>query len=202
MISSTCNTIFLRSVNAYHLTNDVDAPMQNPFEKGSLEYLLYWKNHIDTVQWHLEDIVRDPHIDPVKGLDLKRRIDRSNQERTDMVEQIDDHFLHQYSNVVPLDHATINTESPAWAIDRLSILVLKIYHMEEEVKRQEVSDEHRAACSAKLQILLTQQGDLSQSIDELLTDIASGKKKMRVYRQMKMYNDPSLNPVLYNLKGK
>lgn len=202
MISSTCNTIFLQSVNEYHLTNDVDAPMQNPYQKGSLEYLLYWKNHIDTVQWHLEDIVRDPQIDPVKGLDLKRRIDRSNQERTDMVEQIDDHFLHQYSNVVPLDHATINTESPAWAIDRLSILVLKIYHMEEEVKRQEVSDAHRAACSAKLQILLTQQGDLSQSIDELLTDIASGKKKMRVYRQMKMYNDPSLNPVLYNLKGK
>lgn len=202
MISSTCNSIFLQSVKVYHLTNDVDAPMQNPFEKGSLEHLLYWKNHIDTVQWHLEDIVRDPQIDPVKGLELKRRIDRSNQERTDMVEQIDDHFLQQYSSVVPLDHATINTESPAWAIDRLSILVLKIYHMEEEVKRTEVSDAHRAACSAKLQILLTQQGDLSQSIDELLTDIASGKKKMRVYRQMKMYNDPSLNPVLYNLKGK
>jgi len=202
MISSVCNSIFLQSVKAYHLTDDVDAPMKNPFEKGSLEFILYWKNHIDTVQWHLEDIVRNPQIDPIKGLELKRRIDRSNQERTDLVEQIDDYFLAQYKHVVPQEDATINTESPAWAIDRLSILVLKIYHMEEEVSRIGVSAEHRETCAAKLQVLLTQQIDLSRSIDELLNDIGSGKKKMKVYRQMKMYNDPSLNPVLYNLNQK
>ena len=201
MISSTCNSIFLQSIKDYHLQNNVDAPMINLFEKGTLEYLLYLKNYIDTVQWHLEDIVRNPQIDPVQGLELKRRIDKSNQERTDLVEQVDDYFLEHYATVIPLDDATINTESPAWAIDRLSILVLKIYHMEEEVNREGASATHRAACSSKLNVLRTQQSDLSQSIDELLFDILSGKKKMKVYRQMKMYNDPTLNPVLYNLKG-
>lgn len=202
MISSICNAIFLQSVSAYHLTNDVDTPMRNPFEKGSLEHLLYWKNHIDTVQWHLEDIVRDPQIDPIKGLELKRRIDSSNQDRTDLVEKIDDHFLNLYATVEVLPTATINTESPAWAIDRLSILILKIFHMQEEVNREDASVEHRNKCAAKLEILQMQQTDLSCSIDELIEDISSGRKRMKVYRQMKMYNDPSLNPVLYNLKGK
>ena len=202
MISSICNAIFLQSVTAYHLTNDIDAPMKNPFEKGSLEYLLYWKNHIDTVQWHLEDIVRDPQIDPIKGLELKRRIDSSNQERTDLVEKIDDYFLNLYATVEVLPTATINTESPAWAIDRLSILILKIFHMQEEVNREDASVEHRNKCAAKLEILQMQQTDLSCSIDDLIVDISSGRKRMKVYRQMKMYNDPSLNPVLYNLKEK
>lgn len=197
MISSTCIDVFRRSVSDYHLHNNVDAEMSNPFLKGSLEHILYTKNYIDTVQWHLEDIVRDPKIDPVDGLALKRRIDKSNQERTDLVEQIDDHFLLLYKDVVVSSKATLNTESPAWAIDRLSILILKIWHMNEEVIRPGASAEHQAKCNSKLQILLEQEKDLSNSIDELIDDIASGKKVMKVYRQMKMYNDPSLNPVLY-----
>jgi hypothetical protein len=188
-------------VKDYHEHNHVDTPIHNPFEAGTLQHLFYRKNFIDTVQWHLEDIVRDPHIDPVAGLELKRRIDRSNQERTDLVEQIDDHFILEYEDITPQHDATLNTESPAWAIDRLSILVLKIWHMREEVQRVEASEEHRKKCADKLVILLDQQKDLSRSIDELLNDIAAGKKKMKVYRQMKMYNDPALNPVLYNQKA-
>ena len=202
MISKICNEVFLQSVKDYHILNDVDAIMKNPFDQSDLQHLFYWKNYIDTVQWHLEDIVRDPQIDPVKGLELKRRIDRSNQERTDLVEKIDDYFLNLYATVQLLPNATFNTESPAWAIDRLSILILKIFHMQEEVNRQEASDEHRNKCAAKLEVLQMQQSDLSNSIDELILDISSGRKEMKVYRQMKMYNDPSLNPVLYNLKGK
>ena len=195
--SALCLDIFFKSVAEYHKYNDVDRPMHNPFGEGSFEYILYWKNHIDTVQWHLEDIVRDPLIAPEDGLALKRRIDRSNQERTDLVERIDDYFLSVFSEAVPLPHAALNTESPAWAIDRLSILVLKIWHMKEEVSRTDASVEHRDKCAEKLRILLEQQDDLSSSIDELLSEIGTGKKRMKVYRQMKMYNDPSLNPVLY-----
>ena len=201
MISSICNEVFHQCVKDYHEHNHVDTPIHNPFEAGTLQHLFYRKNFIDTVQWHLEDIVRDPHIDPVAGLELKRRIDRSNQERTDLVEQIDDHFILEYEDITPQHDATLNTESPAWAIDRLSILVLKIWHMREEVQRVEASEEHRKKCADKLVILLDQQKDLSRSIDELLADIAAGKKKMKVYRQMKMYNDPALNPVLYNQKA-
>ena len=201
MISSICNEVFHQCVKDYHEHNHVDTPLQNPFEAGTLQHLFYRKNFIDTVQWHLEDIVRDPNIDPVAGLELKRRIDRSNQERTDLVEQIDDHFILEYEDITPQHDATLNTESPAWAIDRLSILVLKIWHMREEVQRVEASEEHRKKCADKLVILLDQQKDLSRSIDELLNDIAAGKKKMKVYRQMKMYNDPALNPVLYNQKA-
>lgn len=201
-ISKLCIQVFHQCVKDYHVHNHVDHPIQNPYAPESFEYLLYLKNHIDTVQWHLEDIVRDPNIDPLEGIALKRRIDRSNQERTDLVEKIDDFFLHQFKQVVSLPTATVNTESPAWAIDRLSILELKIWHMQEEVNRQEATEDHRLKCKNKLGVLLEQQEDLSTSIDELLTDIASGRKKMKVYRQMKMYNDPSLNPVLYQMAQK
>jgi len=201
-ISSTCIKVFQQAVATYHLHNNVDETLSNPFAEGSFEHLLFAKNHVDTVQWHLEDIVRDPHIDPVAGIELKRRIDRSNQVRTDMVEQIDDYFLALYAGVDAVPGAQLNTESPAWAIDRLSILILKIYHMQEEAIRTEASPEHRAKCTAKLQVLLEQQTDLSGSIDELLSEISEGRKQMKVYRQMKMYNDPSLNPVLYNLEKK
>ena len=201
-ISSICIEVFNRAVADYHLHNNVDAAINNPYTAGSLEHLFYAKNHVDTVQWHLEDIVRDPNIDPVAGIELKRRIDRSNQVRTDMVEQIDDYFLALYAGVDTVPGAKLNTESPAWAIDRLSILILKIYHMQEEAVREDASPEHRAKCSAKLTVLLEQQTDLSGSIDELLAEISEGKKQMKVYRQMKMYNDPSLNPVLYNLEKK
>jgi hypothetical protein len=201
MFTELCNKIFNQSIADYHrVHNTVDQPILNPYEKTTIDHLLYQKNWIDTVQWHLEDIIRDPLIDPVKALEIKRWIDRSNQERTDMVEYIDSYFLEEYKSVKPSSDATINTESPAWAIDRLSILALKIYHMQEEATRLDASDEHREACKRKLDILLEQRKDLGGAITLLLEEIAGGKKYMKVYKQMKMYNDPALNPVLY--KGK
>ncbi len=196
-----CNRIFWNTVQLYHRTDDVDFQPVNPFDEGTVEHTLFEKNWIDAVQWHLEDIIRDPAIDPVEALALKRRIDRSNQERTDMVEQLDSYFLDKYSAITPLPDATINTESPAWAIDRLSILALKIYHMQAEVDRPDATDEHRARCAAKLAVLLEQRADLTAAIDSLLDDIAAGRKYMKVYRQMKMYNDADTNPVLYGAKN-
>ncbi len=192
--------IFYATTQKYHETDHVDAIVENPYAKGTIEHTMFAKNWIDAVQWHLEDIIRDPDIDPVEALALKRRIDRSNQDRTDMVEEIDTYFREKYADVKPLPSATINTESPAWAIDRLSILALKIYHMAAEVNRPDASPEHKAKCEAKLNILLQQQADLTTAIDTLLDDIAGGVKYMKVYRQMKMYNDADTNPVLY--KGK
>ena len=200
MFTSKSNRIFAQVIDDYHRCDDVDAPVRNPSANGSIEYLLYLKNWIDTVQWHLEDIIRDPNIDPVEALKIKRRIDRSNQERTDMVEYIDSYFLDLYKDVRVAADATVNTESPAWAIDRLSILALKIYHMEQEVKREDVSQKHIEECGRKLDVLRQQQVDLSGAIDALLDDIAAGRKYMKVYKQMKMYNDPELNPVLYAFK--
>ena len=196
-----CNKIFVESIDAYHVTDNVDTPINNPYELKSIEYYLYLKNWIDTVQWHFEDIIRDPNIDPVAALVLKRRIDKSNQDRTDLVELIDSYFLDKYKGVKVLLDATINTESPAWAIDRLSILALKIYHMRQEVDRTDTTPEHHAQCETKLNVLLEQQKDLSSAIDQLIADIEAGRRFMKVYKQMKMYNDPSLNPVLYG-KGK
>lgn len=191
------NQIFRTAVVDYHITNDVDAPMRNPYALGTIEHDLYLKNWIDTVQWHLEDIIRDPHIDPAEALLLKRRIDKSNQDRTDLVERIDSYFWEQYHTVLPKTNAKINTESPAWAIDRLSILHVKIYHMQEQVNRTDVSQEQHDKCAAKLAVLQEQLQDMTTSITQLLEDYASGERIMKVYRQMKMYNDPMLNPVLY-----
>lgn len=198
--TETANEIFVKAINDYHVKDNVDTPISNPYERDSIENRLYLKCWIDTVQWHFEDLIRDPHIDPLEALALKRRIDQSNQERTDLVEQIDSYFRQHYSDVVHADDATINTESPAWAVDRLSILALKIYHMKEQTTRTEASADHRERCQAKLDILLEQQVDLSTAIDQLLDDIQAGRKYMKVYRQMKMYNDPSTNPVLYQKK--
>jgi hypothetical protein len=195
-----CNEIFNQAIRDYHLTDSVDATIRNPYERETIENRLYLKCWIDTVQWHYEDIIRDPHIDPVEALQLKRRIDHSNQDRTDLVEQIDTYFRKVYSEVTPLPEATINTESPAWAIDRLSILALKIWHMREQVEREDASEEHRQKCQQKLDVLLEQQVDLGTAINQLLDDIQAGRKYMKVYRQMKMYNDPSTNPILYNKK--
>jgi len=192
--------IFEASINAYHLTDDVDAAMPNPYEPKSIEYYLFLKNWIDTVQWHLEDIIRNPNIDPVEALAIKRRIDKSNQDRTDLVELIDSYFWDKYKAVKTLPEAKINAESPAWAIDRLSILALKIYHMQAEVNRTDTDENHRAQCSKKLDVLLEQRKDLSAAIDQLLAEIEAGTKYMKVYKQMKMYNDPALNPVLYMKK--
>ena len=191
------NPIFNRAIADYHLTDNVDTPIRNPYQKDTIEHSLYLKCWIDTVQWHYEDIIRDPHIDPIEALALKRRIDRSNQDRTDLVEEIDSYFRQLYSNVNPGPGARLNTESPAWAIDRLSILALKIYHMQEQVDRQDAEPEHIARCKAKLAVLEEQQKDLSLAIDQLLEDIEAGRKYMKVYRQMKMYNDPTTNPILY-----
>lgn len=197
MFSELAFKVFDKSIDTYHIKDDVNQPFENPYPSDKIEHLLYRKNWIDTVQWHYEDIIRDPEIDPVAALKLKRKIDASNQDRTDMVEFIDSYFLDKYKDVGVKDHATINSESPAWAIDRLSILALKIYHMREEAERKDASDEHKAKCSAKLNVLLEQKKDLSTAIDQLLEDIASGDKYMKVYKQMKMYNDEALNPVLY-----
>lgn len=195
-----CNDIFNKAIEDYHTTDNIDTPIRNPYERDAVENRLYLKCWIDTVQWHLEDIIRDPHIDPLEALSLKRRIDRSNQDRTDLVEQIDSYFRQKYSDIKPNDDARLNTESPAWAIDRLSILALKIYHMKEQAEREDATDEHRQLCRNKLNVLNEQQHDLGLAIDQLLEDIEQGKKYMKVYRQMKMYNDPSTNPILYKKK--
>lgn len=192
-----CNEVFDRTVALYHITDDVDAVVTNPYAKDTVEHTLFAKNWIDAVQWHLEDIIRDPEIDPVAALALKRRIDASNQDRTDMVEELDSYFRAGYKDVKPVEGATINTESPAWALDRLSILALKIYHMRVETERTDATPEHLAKCRAKLDVLLEQREDLTTAIDQLLDDISAGRKYMKVYRQMKMYNDPDTNPVLY-----
>ena len=196
-ISSLAIKVFEKSVDDYHVYDDINRSSSNPYDKKDFEHLLYEKNWIDTVQWHYEDIIRDPDIDPNEGMSLKRLIDSSNQNRTEMVEYIDSYFLKLYSNVSPKPDAKVNTESPAWALDRLSILILKIYHMKEESLRKDVSEQHRNTCNEKLQVLLEQQKDLSESIDQLLEDLSKGEKKMKVYKQMKMYNDETLNPVLY-----
>lgn len=197
MISELSNSIFEENITAYHVNDSVDTEIHNPYHKDKLEHLLYLKNWIDTVQWHLEDIIRNPGIDPREALAIKRRIDSSNQERTDVVEYIDSYFLNLYGAITPMQNASINTESPAWAIDRLSILALKIYHMKIETQREDATPEHLAACRQKLSVLLEQRKDLSTAIDDLIRDIREGRKLMKVYRQMKMYNDPALNPVLY-----
>lgn len=200
MFTENANRIFNRAIEDYHRWDDLDHAIENPFEAGTLDHLLYSKNWIDTVQWHLEDIIRDPQIDPVEALKIKRRIDRSNQDRTDMVEYIDSYLLDKYREVAPQPDARLNTETPAWAIDRLSILALKIYHMAAETERTDVSADHRAACRKKFDVLLSQQADLSRAIEELIGDIEAGRKYMKTYKQMKMYNDPALNPVLYGTK--
>ncbi len=200
MFSKLAYSVFEQSIRDYHQFDNVDQPINNPFPKDNFEHLLFLKNWIDTVQWHFEDIIRDPNIDPVAALTLKRRIDASNQERTDMVEYIDSYFLEKFKSVKVKSDAKINSESPAWAFDRLSILALKIYHMQEEVNRKEASQDHRDKCQVKLNVLLEQRSDLSTAIDDLLAAIESGDKFMKVYKQMKMYNDDDLNPILYQNK--
>jgi hypothetical protein len=197
-----CYAIFQKSIDDYHLTDDVDSPLSNPFPAGSFPSLLYTKNWIDTVQWHLEDIIRKPDIDPSDGILIKRRIDRSNQDRTDTVEKIDDFFLEAFKNVKYLPEARMNSETPAWLLDRMSILLLKIYHMKEQTVRKDVTAEHLGKCRDKLMILEEQKEDMRQAFDELIEDILSGTRRFKVYRQMKMYNDATLNPMLYQTSGR
>jgi len=201
MKATQFNELFDELIGKYHILDNVDQPFENPFDNNSFEHLLYRKNWIDTVQWHYEDIIRLPDINPEEALVLKRKIDASNQDRTDMVEYIDSHFLDEFKDVKVKDGAKINSETPAWAIDRLSILALKIYHMNEEATRLSASEDHRAKCQAKLNVLLEQRIDLSTAIDDLLNDFATGEKYVKVYKQMKMYNDDDLNPMLYKSKN-
>ncbi len=201
MLSATqCYKIFDQSIQDYHVHDDVDTAVKNPYPAGSFEFLLYAKNWIDTVQWHLEDIIRLPDINPTEGIQIKRRIDKSNQDRTDMVEKVDDYFLEQFKNVVPKPGARINSETPAWLLDRMSILLLKIYHMKEQTERKDASAEHIAKTEAKLAVLMEQKTDMQLAFDELMEDISNGNRRFKVYRQMKMYNDASLNPMLYGQK--
>ncbi len=200
-LARRANEVFDRCVADYHKDDNVDAPApENPFAPG-LEALLYDKCRVDAVQWHLEDIIRIPDIDLAEAIALKRRIDKSNQVRTDMVEQIDSIFLDAFKDVNVAAAATVNTESPAWALDRLSILALKIWHMREQAERTDASPELKAKAAARLAILLEQRKDLTEAIDSLLDDMAAGRKYMKVYRQMKLYNDPETNPALYGKKS-
>jgi hypothetical protein len=199
--ANDCYTIFHQSIADYHLNDDVDTQIKNPFPAGSFNYLLYGKNWIDTIQWHLEDLIRVPTIDPVEGLKIKRRIDKSNQDRTDMVEKLDDHFLEEFKRVKAPAGTRINSETPAWLLDRMSILMLKIYHMKEQTERKDVSAEHLKSTNAKLAVLMEQKSDMQLAYDELMDDIAQGKRRFKVYRQMKMYNDATLNPMLYGTKS-
>lgn len=201
MNANHCIEIFNRSIHDYHINDNVDQPCNNPFSENSIENLMYLKNWIDTIQWHYEDIIRDPNIAAENGILLKRKIDRSNQERTDLVEKIDDYYIELFKNVNYSNESKLNTESPGWVVDRISILCLKIYHMQEQTERKDVSEEHVNNCIKKLSVLKEQQEDLSQSFNELLDDLENGVKKIKVYRQMKMYNDSSLNPVLYKKKS-
>lgn len=202
LTADQCYHVFEQSIEDYHRIDSIDNPVNNRYPVGSLENLLYLKNWIDTVQWHLEDIIREPGIDPVRGIALKRRIDKSNQDRTDTVEQIDDYMLEQFGKVVPKPGARINSETPAWLLDRMSILMLKIYHMREQTQRKDADDDHIKKCQAKLNVLLEQKKDMQQAFDELMEDIGNGNRRFKVYRQMKMYNDATLNPVLYGQKNK
>jgi len=197
MVSKICLQVFEKSILDYHVFDDISKESNNPYNKNHLEFLLYQKNWIDTVQWHLEDIIRDPEIDPVEALKIKRTIDLSNQKRTDLVEYIDSYFLEKNKNVKIQKNASFNSESPAWAIDRLSILALKIFHMKQETDRTDVDQSHVSSCKKKLAVLNQQNKDLCTAIDELMDDIQNGKKYMKTYKQMKMYNDEDLNPVLY-----
>jgi hypothetical protein len=198
--ASDCYSIFQQSINDYHVHDHIETPVTNPYPENSFEYLLYLKNWIDTVQWHLEDIIRLPDINPAEALQIKRRIDKSNQDRTDTVEKLDDYFMEQFKDVAYKPTAKINSETPAWLLDRMSILMLKIYHMKEQTERTDASAEHIAKCEAKLKVLLEQKMDMHKAFDQLMEDIRQGERKMKVYRQMKMYNDASLNPMLYQKK--
>ncbi|MDH4090940.1 MAG: DUF4254 domain-containing protein [Cyclobacteriaceae bacterium] len=200
--ANDCYKVFLQSIEDFHKSDDVNAMIECPYRTGTFESLLYVKNWIDTVQWHLEDIIRQPDIDPEEGMSIKRRIDKSNQDRTDMVEKIDDFFISQFNHVSPRSDARMNSETPAWLLDRMSILMLKIYHMKEQTARKDVDAQHIEKCKVKLNILLEQKSDMQLAFDELLEDIGDGKRRFKVYRQMKMYNDASLNPALYGNKSK
>jgi hypothetical protein len=199
--ASECYSIFQQSIDTYHIYDTVDTPLKNPYGIDTFQSLLFHKNWIDTVQWHLEDIIRSPEIAPAEAIQIKRRIDKSNQDRTDKVELIDDFFLAQFKDIIPKPAARINSETPAWLLDRMSILMLKIYHMKEQTERADAAPDHIQRCMSKLDVLLEQKSDMQLAFNELIEDISKGNRRFKVYRQMKMYNDASLNPALYTKKN-
>lgn len=196
--SSSALKIFKKTIDDYHVIDDVNQTEKNPFEKDQIQHLLYSKCWIDTIQWHLEDIVRIPDISPTKGMKIKRLIDQSNQKRTDTVETLDYFLYKAFQDIKPKKNAYLNTETPAWAIDRFSILVLRIYHMKDQCNRQDVSEKHLDRCNHKLNVLLAQQNQLMSAIDQLLEFIYRGNIIFKPFMQMKMYNDENLNPALYS----
>jgi len=200
--SACCLDIFKACTRDYHARDEVDAQEQNPYARGTMAALLYTKHWVDVVQWHLEDIIRDPEIDAGEALRVKRRIDELNQWRTELVELLDDRLAKEYEGVKLQPGARLNTESLAWAMDRLSILELKLFHMEQESCREGVPETHVQCCVDRVAVLAEQQADLMKAIDQLFEDLRTGRRYVRVYRQFKMYNDPMLNPVLYRGGGK
>ncbi len=172
------------------------APIDNPY-RGFLN-LVCEQHQRNFLLWHEEDKARDPTASDHEIAAVKRRIDRLNQERNDWIERLDEYILNNLAawGVRPLPRAKLNTETPGAAIDRLSILALRIYHMEEQTQRTDVDEEHRERARAKLSILHQQHEDLSTALADLLADLFSGKRVMKIYRQFKMYNDPAYNPYL------
>jgi hypothetical protein len=200
MLAKEINAIFRESILDYHKTDQVDAEMPKKYQDSPFGNLLYLKNWIDTVQWHLEDIIRDPKNEPSFLVAIKRRIDTSNQHRTDTVEQIDELLSEKFKNVTFQENARMNSETPAWLLDRMSILQLKIYHFKEQLERNDADETHIISVKQKLMILEIQEQDLEKCYDELIEDLGAGQKYMKLYKQMKMYNDPNLNPVFYSNK--
>lgn len=194
-----CTSLFLSTIEEYHKTDNIETPCP-VVESDTLEKILIRKCWIDTVQWHLEDLIRRPDLEPYQFILIKRKIDKSNQDRTDCVEQIDDYLMNEFNKVKIHENPRLNTETPAWVIDRLSILMLKIYHMNEQTERKDASIDHLKLCKQKLDTLIQQKLDLSFSFNYLLKELSEGISVMKLYRQMKMYNDPNTNPELYQFK--
>ncbi|NCN08463.1 MAG: DUF4254 domain-containing protein [Leptospira sp.] len=190
-------SVFQKSVIDWHKE---EKPSNNPYDPQSIDHTLYQKNQVDTIQWHIEDEIRRPDIPLEEVVALKRKIDALNQDRTDTVEKLDDFVGELVKNVTVQPGARLNSESPAWLMDRMSILELKIFHMKEQVERKDASPEHLQNCQNKLNILTEQREDLILCLDELIEDYAKGIRRFKVYRQMKMYNDKNLNPSLYKQK--
>ena len=181
----------------------VKAPEPDYVEASDFPNLVSMQHYVNFELWHQEDMARDPDATDSKIAAVKRAIDVLNQRRNDMIEQMDQYLLDelQKKKINYTSETEMNSETPGSIIDRLSINALKIYHMDEEIQRLDVTDEHRKKCSGKLSVLQDQRNDLKKSLETLLADLSSGKKRLKVYQQMKMYNDENLNPVLYQ-KGK
>ena len=185
----------LKEVEQWH----EELPQDDSSESADFPSLVSAQHQVNFELWHQEDLARDPDVSDSKIAGVKRAIDVLNQRRNDLIEQLDQFLVNVLSreNVNTTDQTELNSETPGSMIDRLSINALKIYHMNEEIQREDVAESHRKKCFGKLSVLQEQREDLRQCLDKLLVDLSTGKKRLKVYQQMKMYNDESLNPVLY-----